>query len=295
MPHPFDPIFVLDSGLGGLTVVDALRRRLPGERIIYFGDTARLPYGSKTRQTVGGFVKQIIEWGLQFNPKHVVIACNTASALALEETQARFPHLTISGVIEPGAAAAARVVSHIVSPSVGVIATEATVRSEAYQTALHHHSPSADVLAKATPLLVPLIEEGRRPSSAVVTLALRQYLRPMIRRKIDALVLGCTHYPLLRPALRRVLGEGVTVIDSAEQCAQDVAARLEAAGLLTTAERPAANESMGERLRLFVTDDPDRFGELAPRFLGHPVERPQRVAPETLYDPATPPALRRPA
>jgi glutamate racemase len=286
----FDPIFVLDSGLGGLTVVEALRRRLPDERIIYFGDTARLPYGSKTRQTVGSFVKQIIEWGLTFRPKHVVIACNTASALALDETQRLFPDLAISGVIEPGAVAAAGAVASLPTPCVGVIATEATIRSNAYQDALARHAPATEVLARATPLLVPLIEEGRRPSDAVVNLALRQYLRPMLKRKINALVLGCTHYPLLRPALRRALGEGVTVIDSAEQCAQDVAARLAAAGRLATAG--PAERSADERLKLFVTDDPDRFGTLAPRFLGFPVGRPQRVAPETLYDSASRPSLR---
>lgn len=289
MPQAFDPIFVLDSGLGGLTVVEALLRRLPNEKVVYFGDTARLPYGSKTRETVSSFVRQIIDWGLQFKPKHVVIACNTASALSLDETRARFPLLPISGVIEPGAAAASRAVDGLADPRVGVIATEATIRSEAYQLALRNLAPTAEVIAKATPLLVPLIEEGRRPSSAVVTLALRQYLRPMLRRKINTLVLGCTHYPLLRPALKRVLGESVAVIDSAEQCAQDVAARLGAAGLLAS-----DTAQPGPRLRLFVTDDPDRFGTLAPRFLGHPVERPTRVAPETLYDPA-PPALRRPA
>lgn len=292
MPDRFDPIFVLDSGLGGLTVVEALRRRLPAERIIYFGDTARLPYGSKTRQTVGAFVKQIIEWGLPFKPKHVVIACNTASALALDETRAAFPGLAVSGVIEPGAAAAARAVAHLDRPSVGVIATEATVRSEAYQHALARHAPTAEVLARATPLLVALIEEGRRPSDAVVNLALRQYLKPMLKRKVQALVLGCTHYPLLRPALRRALGEGVCVIDSAEQCAQDVAARLDATGRLATADRMMHDD---DRLKLFVTDDPDRFGRLAPRFLGFRVDRPTRVAPETLYGPTPPPALRVPA
>ena len=193
-------------------------------------------------------------------------------------------------MIEPGAIAAAMAVAHLPSPSIGVIATQATIRCGAYQDALRERSPAATITARATPLLVPLIEEGRRPTDPLVTLALRQYLRPMIARRVDAIVLGCTHYPLLRPALRRVLGEATVVIDSAEQCAQDVAARLDAAGLSAT-RRPAA----ADRLKLFVTDDPDRFGTLAPRFLGFPVGRPQRVAPETLYGPLAAPALRRPA
>ncbi|MGC4032457.1 MAG: glutamate racemase [Tepidisphaeraceae bacterium] len=294
MANRFDPIFVLDSGLGGLTVVDALRRKLPNERIIYFGDTARLPYGTKTRETVAGFVRQIVSWGLQFRPKHVVIACNTASALALDETRVAFGRLPVSGVVQPGAIAAANAVRHLENPAVGVIATQATVRCSAYQIALQEHAPSAVVLAKATPLLVPIIEEGRRLSDPIVSLALKQYLKPMIARRIQALVLGCTHYPLLAPAIRRVLGEGVAVIDSASQCARDVAARLEAADLLAASPPPA-----DEQLKLFVTDDPSRFGQLAPRFLGFPVDPPVRVAPETLYGPVADSTqnigLRRPA
>ncbi|MGN6627653.1 MAG: glutamate racemase [Tepidisphaeraceae bacterium] len=279
MANVQDPIFVLDSGLGGLTVVRALLNRLPGERIIYIGDTARLPYGTKTRQTVSTFVEQIIAWGGSFKPKHVVIACNTASALALSDMRQIFAPLPISGVVEPGAYAAAIAASTAEQPSIGVIATEATIRSGAYQAALSIRHKTARLRLRATPLLVPLIEEGRSIDDPIVDLALRQYLAPMIEKGIDVLVLGCTHYPLLKRAVRRIVGKSVAVIDSAEQCAEDVAAKLEASGL------SAAPVSLADRDRVsaHVTDDPARFEQLARRFLGFDIERPTLIAPETLY------------
>ena len=286
MDRRFDPIFVLDSGLGGLTVVDALHKRLPDERVVYFGDTARLPYGSKTRDTVGAFVRQIIQWVLPMRPKHVVIACNTASALALDEARRAFPQLKISGVISPGARAAASLIQYT-GQSVGVIATQATINSGAYQRALRQAAPRVTVHAQATPLLVPIIEEGRDADDPVVALVIKQYLRSMLKQDIDALVLGCTHYPLLRQAIERVVGPGVAVIDSAEQCAEDVAVRL--------AARDRLASGIDGRLELFVTDEPGRFGELAARFLGRAVDRPTRVAPETLYDVPAPVPLRQPA
>ncbi len=273
-----DPIFVLDSGLGGLTVVRALLSRLPGERIVYFGDTARLPYGSKTKQTISHYVEQIIRWGQRFDPKHVVIACNTASALALPTVRRPFAPLAVSGVIDPGARAAAGSTSKA-DAIIGVIATEATVRSQAYQIAIQRRRHRARVLLRPTALLVPMIEEGRTNDDPLIDLALRQYLRPLIDRGIDALVLGCTHYPLLKPAIRKIVGDGVAVIDSAERCAEDVAARLENADVLAIAN---ARDDR-DRLSAFVTDDPERFARLAPRFLGFAVDPPALVSPETLY------------
>jgi glutamate racemase len=283
MSHPTDPIFVLDSGLGGLTVVRALLDRLPYERIVYFGDTARLPYGSKTRPTITHFVKQIIGWSERHHPKHVVVACNTASALALPEVRAAFPHIHISGVIEPGARAAAGA-SGKNEPLIGIIATEATIRSRAYEIAIRKRRQRARLLMTATPLLVPMIEEGRRNDDPLVELALRQYLRQMTRDRIDALVLGCTHYPLLKPAIRRIVGEDVAVIDSAQQCAEDVAARLVEAGTAATMGLmmgPASEDR--SRLSAFVTDDPDRLARLGADFLGFGVEAPTLVPPEVLY------------
>lgn len=280
MPSRDAPIFVLDSGLGGLTVVRALLSRMPGERIIYFGDTARLPYGSKTKQTITHFVDQIVAWGTQFQPKHVVIACNTASALALPAVRQRFAPLSVTGVIDPGARAAAAAAGSKLLATIGVIATEATVRSEAYQIAVRKRRNRVRMLLRPTPLLVPMIEEGRGNDDPLVDLCLRQYLQPMIDRKVEVLVLGCTHYPLFKRAIRRVVGEQVAVIDSAQQCAEDVAQKLQAADL------SAAAVAIDDRARVtsYVTDDAERFERLAPRFLGFAVDRPGLVPPDSLYD-----------
>ncbi|GIW76668.1 MAG: glutamate racemase [Phycisphaerae bacterium] len=285
-----NPILVIDSGLGGLTVVRALLNRLPGERIIYFGDTARLPYGTKTPETIQHYIHQIVQWGLRHQPKHVVLACNTASALALPVMRGRFSPIPITGVVEPGARAAAGA-TNIPEPVIGVIATEATIRSGAYARAIHGRRHRAKLILTSTPLLVPMIEEGRSSDDPLVQLALKQYLKSMIDHKIDVLVLGCTHYPLLKKAIRTVVGPQVSIIDSAYQCAEDVAARLSRANLW------ASLRSGDDRNRFlaYVTDDPDRFAKLAPRFLGFVVDSPLRVAPEVLYQQEIRPAMCQPA
>ena len=287
------PIVVLDSGLGGLTVVQALHRALPHEQIVYFGDTARLPYGSKTARVVTLFVRQIIQYLLPLEPKHVVIACNTASALALPAVQEEFPELTITGVVEPGARAAINAAPGA-APVIGVIGTEATVRSRAYVTAIRRHRPDAKVICRATPLLVPIIEEGRTAADPLVRLCLQQYLLPILEQGPQALVLGCTHYPILRELISQITGQDVAVIDSADQSAQDVQVRLGGAGKLRPAEmdlaemlRPAAlpplETSAHPWLRCFVTDDSPRFATLASRFLGIEVRPPEVVLPDVLY------------
>ncbi len=275
MPSSCSPIVVLDSGLGGLTVARALRKTLPGEDILYFGDTARLPYGTKTAATVTTFVRQIIKYLRPFDPKHVVIACNTATALSLPALQAEFTDLSISGVVEPGARAAVAV-GESESPVIGVIATEATVRSRAYEQAIRRRCERAQLLVKATPLLVPIIEDGRTADDPLVELALRQYLQPLTDGGIEVLVLGCTHYPILREAIERFVGPKVAVIDSADKCAEDVVRRLQASGLL----RPVREQSGW--LRCFVTDDSPRFAPLAARFLGEAIDLPTWVAPDEL-------------
>jgi len=288
-----DPIAVLDSGLGGLTVVNALRRVLPAEDLIYFGDTAHLPYGNKSPAAVCRFVRQIVQFLEPMNPKHLVMACNTATALAMPTIAAEFPGLSISGVIEPGARAAVAAAGARRLPAIGVIATEATVRSKAYERAIFQRRNLAQVMLRPTPLLVPMIEEGRTGDDPLVETALRQYLQSMILRKVDVLVLGCTHYPLLKGAIAKVIGPKVRLIDSAEQCAQDVARRLERKGLLrgpvsSQAEpigSPDDTAAMDESpsatgtLRTFVTDDPERFAMLASRFLEMEIERPTLVKP----------------
>ena len=299
------PIIVLDSGLGGLTVAREIRRRLPREDVLYFGDTARLPYGSKTADTVSTFVRQIVAYLLRHRPKHVVLACNTATALAMTPLRAAFPDLPVSGVIEPGAKAAVIAAGARPVPTIAVIATEATIRSRAYERAIHRRRHHARLLLQAAPLLVPIIEEGRGEDDPLVRLALKQYLQPLAKHKPDVLVLGCTHYPIFKGLIARMLGPSVRVIDSAEKCADDVARRLRMAGLLK--EEPAAGEAAetspgakaakdsawaGGELRCYVTDDPVRFGRLAPRFLGFEIPEPTWVSPDELYATPLPTAVR---
>ncbi len=271
------PIVVLDSGLGGLTVARAIRRALPQEDVLYFGDTARVPYGSKSAATVTMFVRQIISYLLPYQPKHVAIACNTATALALPALRGAFPELSISGVIEPGARAAVEAAGAKEQPVIGVIGTEATIRSKAYERAIAHRRQRARMVARATPLLVPIIEEGRDTADPLVRLAVEQYLTPLVREGIDVLVLGCTHYPIYKRLFTEVVGVGVAVIDSADKCAEDVSRRLRQSGLLRS-DRPG-----GGTLRCFVTDQSPRFASLAERFLGLHVSLPTWVSTDELH------------
>ena len=291
------PIVVLDSGLGGLTVVRALRQELPHEDIIYFGDTARLPYGSKTAATVTRFVEQIIGFLLPCKPKHIVIACNTATALALPAARATFAGLSISGVVEPGAKAAIVAAGSKAFPTIGVIATEATIKSQAYAKAIHRRRTQARLVFQPTPLLVPMIEEGRSIRDPLVKLALQQYLDPLLKHGVDVLVLGCTHYPIYQALIEQMTGPAVRVIDSAKQCADDVALRLKNAGLLRAGQFPAAQDAEAKKgsLRCFVTDDPPRFQRLAPRFLGVEIDPPEWISPDELYSPSPSGALKMPA
>jgi glutamate racemase len=271
------PIVVLDSGLGGLTVVRAMRRVMPREDILYFGDTARVPYGSKSAGTVTQFVREIINYLARFEPKHVVIACNTATALAMPTIRAEFPHLSVSGVIEPGARAAVEAAGNAQRPVIGIMATEATVRSKAYERAVARRRMLSRLYSVAAPLLVPIIEEGRPATDAVVQLALQGYLAPLIEKHVGVLVLGCTHYPVYRELIGAIVGPEVAVIDSADKCAEDVARRLRTNHL----ERGERGGEEGS-LRCFVTDDSPRFASLAERFLGIRVDEPVWVAPEEL-------------
>jgi glutamate racemase len=191
-----------------------------------------------------------------------------------------FADLSISGVIEPGAKAAAAAAGAKKFPVIGVLATEATVRSKAYEHAIHRRRSHARLLLRPAPLLVPIIEEGRKSDDPITTLALQQYLRPLIKRGVEVLVLGCTHYPILRPLIEELVGPKVRVIDSAEQCAHDVARRLRMKGL----QRPMSDDAPEGGLRCFVTDDSPRFGQLASRFLGMAVDPPRLVSIDELYE-----------
>ena len=248
------PIGVFDSGVGGLTVVAALRRLLPRESILYLGDTARLPYGTKSRATVCRYTERNLEFLLGRGVKALVVACNTASALALADLSLPVPAW---GVIEPGAEAACRASKG----RVGVIATEATIASGAYALALSRLRPDLAVLSQACPLLVPLVEEGWHDDPVTEEVA-RRYLAPLVAGGIDTLVLGCTHYPLLSGVLGRLLGPGVALVDSAESTSATVAAGLTAAGL-------ARGPDGGEPEHHFcVTDAATRFGRISHLILG---------------------------
>lgn len=275
---PVSPIVVLDSGLGGLTVVRALQTALPHEDIVYFGDTARLPYGGKSAQTVTTFVRQILAYLRPLDPKHVVMACNTATALSLATIREEFTDLSITGVIEPGARAAAEAAGKKEYPLIGIIATEGTIRSKAYEVAILKRRARARLLMRPTPLLVPIIEEGRGEDDPLVKLALKQYLMPLYQRGMDVLVLGCTHYPILKPLIQRMVGERVAVVDSAQACAEDVARRLGAVGLLR-----GDRDEIGS-LRCFVTDNTPRFSALAQRFLGMDIGEATWVSIDELYE-----------
>ncbi len=254
------PIGVFDSGVGGLTVVAALMRHLPQESILYLGDTARLPYGTKSPQTVQRYTHRNIDFLLRRGVKAVVVACNTASALAPEVFDAELP---IWGVVEPGARTAAA----IGTARVGIIATESTVRSDAYGLALRRLRPELEVLSQPCPLFVPLVEEGWGEDPIAEQIA-RRYLEPLLTAHIDTLVLGCTHYPLLVPILRQILGESVQLVDSGEAVSQQVATELHQLGLAASHGTP--------HYRLCVTDASERFQRIARDLLVHALP----VAPE---------------
>jgi glutamate racemase len=285
-PSPLAPILVIDSGLGGLTVARALRRRLPQERLIYFGDTARVPYGTKSARTITACVGQIVQYLERYQPKHVVVACNSASAVALPALREQFPGLSISGVVEPGARAAAKAAGKVASPTIAVIATPATIRSRAYERAIARRRSRCTIIQKATPLLVPLIEDGRRAEDPLVRLCLEQYLQPLALHRPRVLVLGCTHYPILRAPIQALMGRECAVVDSAESCAEDVAGQLASAGLL----RPEMADVLDPQppIRLFASDESPRMAELAQHFLGEPIAEARMVSPDRLMAPSRP-------
>ncbi len=249
------PLGVFDSGVGGLTVVRALRRLLPAESLIYLGDTARVPYGNKSPQTICRFAREDAQFLLAKGVKALVVACNTASAHALESLRRECP-VPVIGVIEPGVEAT---LAHEQSRHVGIIGTTGTIRSGAYQQALKAARPGLKIQAVATPLLVPFVEEDwlRHPA---LELVLGQYLEPLLLRGMDTLLLGCTHYPMLVPLLRRMLGGKVRLVDSASTCAAHTRDLLKAKGLLR------AGRARGG-LQIHLTDRSEQAEALARRLL----------------------------
>jgi len=264
------PIGVFDSGIGGLTVVAEIARQLPNEEIVYFGDTARLPYGPKSKETVTQFAVQDTEFLLGHGVKMVVVACNTASSLAIDKLSARYD-LPIIGVIAPGALAA---VSSTLTGKVGVIGTEGTIASHAYLREIRKLDREIVVLEKSCPLFVPLAEEGWTEREVTLVIA-HEYLIPLRDAGIDVVVLGCTHYPILKGTIGKVFGPGVRLIDSAEETAREVAERLSVLGLARAIESRPAH-------RFFVSDVPHRFREQAERFLGAPLPNVEVVSVDEL-------------
>jgi glutamate racemase len=250
------PIGVFDSGLGGLTVVKELNLLLPNERIVYFGDTARVPYGTKSGDTIIRYSRQIMRVLLEHKVKMVVVACNTASSLALDVLKKEFD-LPILGVIEPGARKAAAITRN---KKVGIIATSSTVKSGKYARKIIKLDKRITVTSQSCPLFVPLVEEGWFDHAVTYRIA-RQYLKDMKKTKVDTLILGCTHYPLLKGVLRRVMGPKVQLVDSAQEVALQVKGLLTKGRLLRTRLKPAQHI-------FIVTDEPKQFQNLALRFLG---------------------------
>jgi glutamate racemase len=255
------PIGVFDSGVGGLTVVRALMERLPFEDIVYFGDTARVPYGIKSVETITGYARQIADFLLHRNVKLLIIACNTMAAVAYDAV-AKLSPVPVLDVIDAGAHAAVEATR---TKAVGVIGTPATINSNAYARAIHDCDAGIRIFSRACPLFVPLVEEGWLDHE-VTRLTAQEYLKPVVAERIDTLVLGCTHYPLLKPLLQEVAGPEIRLVDSAEAMAENTAHLLAETGL-GNPRRTAPD------YHYFVTDVPYRFQTIGEHFLGRTLSR----------------------
>jgi len=248
------PIGVFDSGLGGLTVVRELLAAMPGEDVVYLGDTARVPYGIKSLETIRRFALEDAGFLLGFGPKLIVAACNSASAAAIEALEAQLP-VEVVDVIRPGAAAAVAATEG----AIGVLGTEATIASGAYERAVAALDPARRVVGVPCPLLVPIVEEGRDQDDPIVTHVLCDYLRELQRIRPGAVILGCTHYPLLAGAIGKLMGPHAILVNSGQAAAREVQRWLAASEL-------ANPRRGGGELRCFTTDNPERFVALGRRF-----------------------------
>ena len=266
--HSSAPIGVFDSGVGGLTVAREIMRNLPDERIVYFGDTARVPYGSKSQETVIRYSKQIVRFLQTQHVKAIVIACNTASALALDAIEGELD-IPILGVLRPGAKVAAETTKN---KRVGVIATESTIRSGMYGRYIKAHDPEITVYGKACPLFVPLVEEGWLKDPVTEEVA-RRYLKELLEKDIDSLILGCTHYPLIRSLMRKIVGDKVQLVNPAYETA------LELGRLLTREGRAkdGGTDCAGEKYQFFVSDAAEKFAEFANSILPYDVKKTRKI------------------
>ncbi len=260
------PIGIFDSGVGGLTVYRALHDRLPNEHFIYLGDTARVPYGTKSLATVERYAIENSEFLASRGIKMLVVACNTASALALPRIREKIG-IDVVGVIGPGGRKAVELTAASDRPRIAVIATEATVASNAYAAAIERASGTANVFQAACPLFVPLAEEGWTHEPETFSIAER-YLRPVVEFAPEALVLGCTHYPILKDVIQRTVGENVKLIDSGEATADEVANLLNEKALSNPHRHEGGRWLCDDLDHFYVTDAAERFARVAERFLG---------------------------
>jgi len=259
-------IGVFDSGVGGLTVAREIIRQLPNEAIVYFGDTARVPYGIKSRETVVRFSIENILFLLKQDVKLICVACNTASSFALPVIKNNF-RVPIIGVITPGAREA---VYASQNKRIGVIGTKGTIKSKTYEKEITQLDPKVKVTSVACPLFVPFVEEGWTDGEVVLSVA-RSYLKPLKDAKVDTVILGCTHYPLLKPIIQEILGKNVKLIDSAKQVAFEVKKILSSEDML--------NRAKCGKHRFFVSDNPEWFSSLAQRFMGKKIDNVRKVNP----------------
>lgn len=265
------PIAVFDSGLGGLTVVRGLRRHLPNETIVYFGDTARVPYGTKSSRTVTQFTEEDCRFLLRFEPKLIVAACNTASALAVHEVAERMP-VPVLGVVEPGASEAIR---RSEGRPIAVLATESTVASEAYRRAIHNLLPDVPVTQQPCPSLVALIEEGRTNDDPLLRMLVAEYLDGVRKLAPKVVLLGCTHYPLVERIIAELMPDAI-IVDSADATARMVHRKLSGMDALSSA-------AVAGKLHCYVSDNPQRFREVGGRFLGQPIRDVAWITPEQFF------------
>jgi glutamate racemase len=269
MANETKPVGIFDSGIGGLTVLKELYRELPGESTIYLGDTARVPYGIRSPETVTRYSSENSRFLFSKDIKLLVIACNTASSISLAMIQ-RSVEIPVVGVIEPGAKAA---VSSTRNKRIGVIGTDATIRSSSYTKAIHACDRNIEVFSIPCPLFVPLVEEGWIEDPVTETVA-EKYLSHIKDKGIDTLVLGCTHYPLLKDVLSKIMGDTVNLIDSAIETAKEVRTILSAGSQLNSM-------ADGTTHTFYVTDSPERFTSVGERFLGKPIEHINKVELKT--------------
>ncbi len=269
------PIGVFDSGVGGLTVAREIMRQIPNENIIYFGDTARVPYGSKSKETITKYSRQIVRFLREQNVKAIVAACNTASAYALEEIEQEID-IPIIGVVKPGAKVAAEVTKN---GKIGVIGTEGTIGSHIYATYINKINPDITVLGKACPLFVPLVEEGLWQDPVTDEIANR-YLGGLIDSDIDTLILGCTHYPMIRSTVGKIMGENVTLVNPAYETARELKELLTAENLLNGSQQALGSN----RYRFYVSDMADKFQTFANSILKYGILSAEKINIEE-YDP----------